>query len=241
VTVFLRDPGQWSQLVVLMALVVVYVYNFSVRPIDDGCPLAATMRVLAALFNLGLTAFVTTAVAVRFVYPAVSLEGRSWWILRTAPISLGAIWWSKFVIAFVPLAALGEALVVLTNGFLGVAPALTGIFMATLLFVNAAIVSLGIAFGAAYPRFDTQNPAQIATSFGAVVYMLVCLALVAAVVLLEAWPVSRLFWHRLAEGALAPVEYAGIGLAFATVVTLTVAAAVAGRRAGLRYLAALQA
>src|SRR5438034_4678699 len=62
--VFLRDPGQWSQLVVLLALVVVYVYNFSVLPVDDGSPLAATMREVAALFNLGLTAFVTTSVAV---------------------------------------------------------------------------------------------------------------------------------------------------------------------------------
>src|SRR6185295_19556662 len=38
-TVFLRDPGQWSQLVVLVALVIVYVYNFSALPIDDGSPL----------------------------------------------------------------------------------------------------------------------------------------------------------------------------------------------------------
>jgi ABC-2 type transport system permease protein len=225
---------------VLIALVIVYVYNFSVLPIDDGSPLAATMRELAALFNLGLTAFVTTAVAVRFVYPAASLEGRSWWVLRTAPIPLTAIWWSKFAIAFLPLAVLGQALVVVTNRFLGVEGGLTWLFMATLLLVTAAVVSLGIAFGAAYPRFDTQNPAQIATSFGAVVYMMLCLALIAVVVALEAWPVSRLFWHRLGQAPLAPAESAGIAAAFAGVVLLTTAAAVAGRRMGLRYLAELQ-
>jgi len=37
--------------------------------------------------NLGLGEFVATAVAVRFVYPMVSLEGRAWWLLRTAPVS----------------------------------------------------------------------------------------------------------------------------------------------------------
>jgi len=41
------------------------------------------------------------------------------------------------------------------------------VFMATLLLVVAAIVSLGLAFGAAYPRVDTQNGRQIATGFGA--------------------------------------------------------------------------
>ena len=112
--------------------------------------------------------------------------------------------------------------------------------MATLLLVVSAVVSLGIAFGAAYPRFDTQNPAQIATSFGAVVYMIVCLGLTAAVVALEAWPVSRLFWHRFSHGPLSSVEAAVIGVLFAAVFVVTAAAAVVGRRAGLRYLAALE-
>src|SRR5262249_54970818 len=161
-TVFFRDPGQWSQLIVLLALVIVYVYNFTVLPIDDGSPLAAAIREVTSFLNLGLAAFVTTSVAVRFVFPAVSLEGRSWWILRTAPIPLGTIWWSKSAIAFLPLGVLGEALIVVTNRYLGVDPRLTLVFMATLLLVIAAIVSLGLAFGAAYPRLDTQNPAQIA-------------------------------------------------------------------------------
>jgi ABC-2 type transport system permease protein len=239
VTIFLRDPGQWSQLVVLLALVIVYVYNFSVLPLDDGTPLAATMREMAALFNLGLTAFVVTSVAVRFVYPAPSLEGRSWWVLRTAPVRLTSVWWSKFTIAFLPLAVLGGALVAVTNRFLGVTPGLTAVFMATLLLVTAAIVSLGIAFGAAYPRFDTQNPAQIATSFGAVLYMMLCLGLIAATVGLEAWPVSRIFWHRLGGGP-GGGEWVVIGLAFAGVAVLTGAAWAVGRHMGLRHLAALQ-
>ena len=238
--VFLRDPGQWSQLIVLLALVVVYVYNFSVLPIDDGSPLAATMREFAALANLGLAAFVTTSVAVRFVFPAPSLEGRSWWVLRTAPIRLTTIWASKFTIAFLPLAVLGSLLVGVTNRYLGVAPGLTLVFMATLLLLVAAVVSLGIAFGAAYPRFDTQNPAQIATSFGAVVYMIVCLGLTGAVVALEAWPVSRLFWHRLAQAPLDAAEATLVGAAFAAVLGLTAAATVVGRRLGLRHLAALE-
>ena len=240
-TVFLRDAGQWSQLVVLLALVVIYVYNFAVLPIDDGSPLGAAMREFAALLNLGLSAFVTTAVAARFVYPAPSLEGRTWWVLRTAPIPLGAIWWSKFAIAFVPLAVLGETLVAATNRFLGVAPGLTAVFMVTLLLVIAAVVSLGIAFGAAHPRFDAKNPAQIATSFGAVLYMILCLGLIAVVVALEAWPVSRLFWHRMARGPVAAGESALIATAFGAVALVTALAFALGRRRGLRHLAALQA
>jgi ABC-2 type transport system permease protein len=240
-SIFFRDPAQWSQLVLLLALAVVYVYNFSVLPVNDGSTLAERIRELAALFNLGLTAFVTTAVAVRFVYPAISLEGRAWWVLRTAPVSLEAIWWSKFTIAFVPLAALGLVLVGITNRALGVSPALTAIFMATLVVLVAAIVSLGLGFGAAHPRFDTRNPAQMATGFGALVYMVTSLALIAVVVVLEAWPVARLFWHRFAGVPLGRGEQGAVGVLFALVLVLAAGTWWVGRRMALRHLAELAA
>ncbi len=239
-TVFFRDASQWSQLLLLLALVVVYVYNFSALPIDDGSPLAGTLREIVAFANLGLAAFVTASVAVRFVFPAISLEGRSWWALRTAPIPLTSIWWGKFWIGFLPLAVLGEALIVITGRLLGVSTGLTLVFMATLLLVVAAIVSLGLAFGAAYPRVDTQNAAQIATGFGGLVYMVTCLGLIFAVIALEAWPVSRLFWSRFAATPIGQGETAAIAISFAAVTGLTIAAWAAGRRSALKHLTHLK-
>jgi len=238
-TIFFRDASQWSQLLLLLALVVVYVYNFSVLPIDDGSALATTLRDVVAFANLGLAAFVTASVAVRFVYPAVSLEGHSWWVLRSAPVPLGTVWWSKFWIAFLPLALLGEVLIVVTGRFLGTTPALTLVFMATLLLVIAAIVSMGLAFGAAYPRLDTQNAAQIATGFGGVVYMVTCLGLIAAVIALELWPISRLFWHRFAGAPIGATDAGLMAAAFGGVVMLTGAAWILARRSALKSLARL--
>jgi len=239
-TIFFRDASQWSQLLLLLALVVVYVYNFSALPIDDGSPLAGTLREIVAFANLGLAAFVTASVAVRFVFPSISLEGRSWWAIRTAPIPLASIWWGKFWIAFLPLALLGEGLIVITGRLLGVTPGLTMVFMATLLLVVAAIVSLGLAFGAAYPRVDTQNAAQIATGFGGLIYMVTCLGLISAVIALEAWPVSRLFWARFAAQPIGGGETAAIAVSFGAVTTLTMTAWALARRSALKSLAHLQ-
>lgn len=239
-TVFLRDASQWSQLILLVALVGIYVYNFSALPIGDGTPLAAVLRDIAALCNLGLAAFVTTAVAVRFVYPMVSLEGRSWWILRSAPLSLERIWWSKFWIGYVPLAAFGLVLVLVTNRLLGVTPGLTAVFVATLLPLIAAIVSLGLAFGALYPRLDTQNAAHIATGFGAIVYMVSSLGFIAVIVALEAWPVSRLFWRSSASLPFGPLQATLATLLFAVTAVVLIASFVVSRRVGLRALRRLQ-
>ena len=239
-TIFLRDASQWSQLILLLVLVVIYVYNFSALPIGDGTALAIVLRDVAALCNLGLAAFVTTAVAVRFVYPMVSLEGRSWWILRSSPVSLSRIWWSKFWIGYVPLTFFGLVLVGITNHLLGVPESLTLLFVATLLPLIAVIVAMGLAFGAVYPRLDTQNAAHIATGFGAIVYMVSSLGFIALIVALEAWPVSRLFWR---SSALLPFETRHallVGVLFgATALTMLVAFVVA-RRIALRALRILQ-
>ena len=169
----------------------------------------------------------------------VSLEGRAWWVLRSAPLSLRTLWWSKFWIAFLPLVTLGEILIVVTGRFLGVEPQLTAVLMATLLLLIAAIASLGLAFGAAYPRLDTQNAAQIATGFGGVVYMVTCLGLIAVVVALEAWPVSRLFWHQFAPFPVTAGEQAAIGIAFGGVAVVTLATWAVARRMAMRHLARL--
>jgi ABC-2 type transport system permease protein len=241
VTVFLRDASQWSQLLLLCALVAIYLYNFSVLPLDDGSALGAAMRDLAVVLNMGLGAFVATAVAVRFVFPMPSLEGRAWWILRTAPLRLERIWWSKFWIGFVPLLAFAGVLIGTTNHYLAVPGVLTLVFFATLVPLIAAIVSLGLAFGAMHARLDTQNAAQIATGFGAIVYMVTSLVLIAAVVGLQAWPVGMLLRRMRAGLPVGSSEGTLVAAAFLTALGLMTATFVLARRRGLRALARLGA
>jgi ABC-2 type transport system permease protein len=236
VTVFLRDASQWSQLLLLCALVAIYVYNFSALPLNDGSRLALAMRDMAAILNLGLGSFVTTAIAVRFVYPMVSLEGRAWWILRTAPVALERLWWSKFWIGFVPLVLFAEGLVVTTNTLLGVPVLVTSAFLVTLIPLMAAVVSLGLAFGAHHPKLDSQNAAQIATGFGAIIYMLTCLGLIGAVVAIEAWPLARVLrMSRMPHATLEEqVMLTAIAVLCGTAVSFVAFAL--GRRSGLGAL-----
>src|SRR5438477_329620 len=77
----------------------------------------------AALWlSVGMAGFVMATVAVRFVFPAVSAEGASFWIIRTSPISLGDFLWSKFWTGLVPVLLLTEVLTVAGNELLGVDP-----------------------------------------------------------------------------------------------------------------------
>src|SRR5207344_1965488 len=83
-------------------------------------------------------------------------------------------------------------LVVLTNRILQVPPLPATIIAGLLVGLVAAIVAMGLAFGALHPKLDTGNAAQIATGFGAMVYMAAALALTFVVVALAAWPIGTL-------------------------------------------------
>jgi ABC-2 type transport system permease protein len=73
---FMRDVSQWSQLLLLVALVLVYLYNFSALDIERLPYMSGFLKNVYA-FNLGMAGFVMATVAVRFVFAAVSTEGAS--------------------------------------------------------------------------------------------------------------------------------------------------------------------
>ena len=51
---FLRDQTQWSQLFLIAALVIIYVYNFKVLPIDKSPIKTVYLQNLFSFLNMGL-------------------------------------------------------------------------------------------------------------------------------------------------------------------------------------------
>ncbi len=190
---FLRDQTQWPQLFLLAALIVLYLYNFSVLPLEKAPLQIVYLQNLFSFLNMGLAAFVLTAVSARFVFPAVSIEGGAFWIVKSAPLSPRTYWWIKFFVYFTPLLLLSELLVVATNILLRVSPFMMTLSVATMLFLAPGIVSLALCLGALYPDFSSENPAQSVTSLGGLIYMTLCAGFIASVIALEAGPVYTIF------------------------------------------------
>jgi ABC-2 type transport system permease protein len=235
--IFFRDTAQWSQLILLSALVVVYLYNFSVLPLDKSPLPTFYLQNLLAFLNMGLAGFVLAAVAGRFAYPAVSLEGAAFWIIRTAPVSPRYFLRSKFWMSLLPLLILAEVLIFLSNYFLKVSSFMMILSAATMFFMTLGIVSLAIGLGAVYPRFQVENTAQIVSGFGGFFYMILSLIFIGGVVVLEAWPVYTLFMAGFQQRSLAFGHWAGIVLSFAAVVVLMATAAILPMRLGLKRIA----
>jgi ABC-2 type transport system permease protein len=194
---FLRDQTQWSQLFLIAALVVIYVYNFKVLPLDKSPIKTEYLQNLLSFLNMGLALFVLTAVSARFAYPAVSLEREAFWLVKSAPLSLRSFLWIKFFIYYLPLLILTEILIITTNILLQVSPLMMAISTITVFLLVPGIVAMGIGFGAAYPDFKAENPTQTVTSFGGLVFMMLCAAYIGLIIVIEAGPVYRLFMAQL--------------------------------------------
>ncbi len=230
VRLFFRDNTQWSQLILLAVLLMVYIFNIKTLPLHSGEAVPFSLIVIVSFLNLGLAGFVLAAVAARFIFPGISLEGRQMWLLRSSPLDPAAMLWSKYWIGTAPLLILALAITTLTNWMLQVSPFMMAVSLGTIVLYTLAVSALALAFGAFYPQFGTENAAQIPTSFGGVVYMMSSLSLLAVVIMIEAIPVTAYLraWRRGEPPGVTPeLLFAGaavvIVLGFATIVPLQLA------------------
>jgi ABC-2 type transport system permease protein len=236
---FLRDVSQWSQLLLLLALVLVYLYNFRVLDLDKIPYMSGMVKNVYAFVNLAMAGLVMSTVCARFVFPAVSAEGASFWIIRTAPISLRAFLWSKFWTGLLPVFVLTEGLTVAANALLGIDPLLRIVSAVAVFFMALALVGLATGLGARYPRFNAENPSQVAGSYGGVAFMVLAVLFMIVLIVLIGWPSSVLLWYRAAHIPVAPPLRAATAACFATAIVLSLATWWYGMRSGVRALDAM--
>lgn len=233
---FLRDQTQWPQVFLIIALIVIYLYNFSVLPLGKSPIRTVYLQNIFSFLNMGLATFVLTAVAARFVYPAVSIEGEAFWIVRSSPIRIRTFLWIKFCIYYIPLLILTETLIIASNILLHVTPFMMALSVVTVFFMVPGIVAMGIGFGAAYPDFKSENPAQSVTSFGGLLFMILCAGFIATVIVLEAGPVYSVFMADFRGIGLTALQWLWLIGSFSLVLVLCILAVVLPMRWGERRL-----
>ena len=185
---FFRDTTQWSQLILLAVLVVVYVFNIKYLPLR-GEGITFFLVNVVPFLNLVLAGFVLASIAARFIFPSVSLEGRTLWLLRSSPMPVKDLLWAKFWVGTTPLLVLALGIVGVTDALLQVSDFMFAVSVMTIALMTLALCGMALGFGTLFPQFETENAAQIPTSFGGLVFMIASIALISGVVVLEARPV----------------------------------------------------
>jgi ABC-2 type transport system permease protein len=226
---FLRDARYWSQLILIAALIVVYLFSIRQLPLDSQA-----IKSLVSFLNIGVAGFVMAAIGLRFTFPAISLEGSSFWILKSSPVSTAKIMYEKLLFSLVPSVAIGAVLITCSNYLLNADLFISALSTFTIVTAAVAISVMGIGMGALFPDFKVENIHQLESSYGGFIYMACSMGYLALLVAVEAWPVQMHFAGRF--GRAHPWDWRGLALCAVTFVLLNAAAIIIPWKLGLKNL-----
>ena len=222
-----RDPMQWSQAVVFFGLLGAYFANIQRLATVSVQP---SWRIGVASLNLACTLLVFGSLAVRFLFPQPSLEGRSLWLLRMTPRGIRQLLLSKLCLYGGLGALIIEGLLMLSAARLGVPVAIRWWLAGVGVVAALTIVSLTLGLGAWWVDPGAQDAARVVSSSNGALVLVFVLGYVGCVV--AALVVA---WTSWLGPATRGVVIASLGLAAVSLV-----AAAVPIRAGLLRLERLE-
>ena len=195
---FLRDSAEWSQLFMIAALIVVYLYNFELLPVERSPFATEYITNLVSFGNVGMAGFVVIALAARFVYPSVSAEGGAFVLVQSAPVPMLHYLTVKYLFYALPFSLLTLTLVAVTDRLLGITGPMWPLSLVTSQVVSWTVVALALGFGGIHADFKAENRAAVVGGFGAIAFLFTAAAYTLTVIFGAAWPTYRLVrrWLR---------------------------------------------
>jgi ABC-2 type transport system permease protein len=226
-----RDLRNMSQLVTPLIFGIIY----AVMLLRDGGPsgglseapgwLQDVMHNVAIYINVGLSLFVGWMLLGRLAGMGFSQEGRSYWLIKTAPLNAGLLIGAKFLAAYLP--ALTLSWLYLLAITLIQQPGLSIFFyaLAVVALCLAGNAGISLAFGIAGANLNWEDPRQMQRAAGSCLGALATtIYLPASLLLFFGPPIALPVLFGLAGIALPQVAGQAVGLALGGGVSLACAA-----------------
>ncbi|OGR93934.1 MAG: hypothetical protein A2V88_09790, partial [Elusimicrobia bacterium RBG_16_66_12] len=179
-------------------------------------------RELLVYGDAAISLFVGWMVLGRLATMSFSQEGRSYWLLKTAPISSGRLLAGKFATAFLPATALGWAflLVLSITRQVELARAIFGLLVVASCF--AAASGINLAFGVAGASFDWEDPRHMVRGGSGCLGMIASTLAMGAVLLLFFGPLigAAFLGLPVSAGQVAGLVLGGLASAACTLVPM---------------------
>ena len=207
IKIFLRQPSQWIQTAVLFGLLAIYIFNIKNMPMDIH---QAFWKDLITVFNLGASSLILATLSTRFIFPSLSLEGNTFWILGLAPVRRATIFRVKFWSNLAGALVITESLMLLSSHILEISGGMTAVTCGAVFLTALVLVSLALGLGAIFPQFKEDNPARIESGFGGTLNLVLSLIYIVVMVgTVAGFPHLKLGYRYLAGGTILLLSGAG--------------------------------
>jgi ABC-2 type transport system permease protein len=201
VRAFARDATQWTQMTIMLGLLVLYAVNLHRLPIDVT---NITMQALIAFLNLATVSLILATFTSRFVFPLLSLESQQLWLLGLLPVRRTTLLFVKFLFALTVTGVSALVVMGLAVTVLDLPPLWARLHLATTVGVCVGLCGLSVGLGACYPMLGQRNPARIAAGFGGSVNLIASMLFVAVVLCGMGLLTLRELRSTLTVGTLSP-------------------------------------
>lgn len=182
---FMRDPVQWLQVLIFSGLLAFYFYNLGRMNYYSTSPY---WKNLISFFNLAVTGLLLATYTSRFIFPLLSLEGQTIWVLGLCPLSRQEILWGKFAFACGGAILVTGSLTVLSVVMLRLEPLFIVLDLVTILILCFGVSGISVGLGARFPETRETDPSKIAAGFGGTLNLVTTLIFIVAVIGLMALP-----------------------------------------------------
>lgn len=172
---FARDARQWSQMLIMFGLLVIYVLNLRRMPVDLGDP---RVKGLIAFLNLTTVSLILATFTSRFIYPLLSLETQQLWLLELLPVRRTTLLVVKFLFALTVTGLSACVVMGLAVKVLSLPPTWAWLNLTICLGICVGLSGLSIGLGARFPMIGNRNPARIASGFGGTLNLIVSMVFV---------------------------------------------------------------
>lgn len=217
---FTRDVRYWSQIILIMGLIFVYIFSLKNIPLSTN-----EMKSFICFLNIGAVGFVISAISLRFIFPSISMEGNSFWILKSSPIKTESIFYGKLLFYGPPTIFLSFILVSMSNYFLNVDRFIFSISIFAIIILTFTISVIAITIGALYPDFNVENIHQVESSYGGFIFMAASIAYIIIVISILSLPIRMYFMSRLSPFYKLNMRWLYLSFIFIMIISATISIA----------------
>ncbi|MCX6151363.1 MAG: hypothetical protein NTX22_12605 [Ignavibacteriales bacterium] len=186
---FFREPSQVIHLSLLLILITIFIFSLKGLSLLGTriTELQTIIYLSVFLFNI---LFVST-LSLRFVFPIISLEGESFWKIKTSPINVVKAMRIKLMVYIIPIFIISQILSFFSNRkFSSDLILIAGIISA---FSTIVLVMLNFGMGGIFANFKERNPIRISSSQGASIAFLLNIVYMIFLVSVMLIPISKYF------------------------------------------------
>ena len=203
ILLFRREPSQVIHAVILMFMLMMFVSSVSGVQLFSyqNSQLRAIIFLAVYIFNI----FLVATLALRFVFPILSLEGMEFWKLKTAPVNQKIILFHKLLPSLLIILLISLLLTFFSTRIFSSEMIIFS--LTTSLLITVGIIFLNFSMGGLFANYKEKNPIRISSSQGASVTFLATIFYMTFLIFILYFPVHDYFEYLSARLKFKDVDF----------------------------------